>query len=474
MLFYLAYKNIVSRKSSFVIILFIAFAISLMVLVNSIFDSTENGIESVYSKSFTGDIVIRPAAKMPLSLFGDETPITGKLTEIPRLIPYADIVEHVKENARVSSFVPQISGRIIVESDSSDKNMETLFGVNADEYFKVMTSIKILEGKPYGAGERGSAVSKNVAERYGVKLGDEIQFLVEDKMSLRIRAAKISCIYEYEIKNETLDNIILVDPFTMRSILDMTDTSQNIDIDENSQDLLGDDDLDSMFEDAEDFSAESVIVEDKKDAVEANDAFMDESESTAWNFIIIQIKDRKEIKKAVSELNLHFKKSCWPVEAVTWRSAAGSTAIYLFWIRLIFNVGVIIVLIAGFIIINNTLVVNVLNRTQEIGTLRAEGASRKFVSAECMVETFILTITAGVVGCIIGSIGSSLISSFHIKLDNSFLIQLFGNETLEFSVSFKIIVESMILSVILGVVGWVYPVHTALKVSPVRAMQGGN
>ena len=265
MLFYLAYKNIVSRKSSFVIILFIAFAISLMVLVNSIFDSTENGIESVYSRSFTGDIVIRPAAKMPLSLFGDETPITGKLTEIPRLIPYADIVEHVKENARVSSFVPQISGRIIVESDSSDKNMETLFGVNADEYFKVMTSIKILEGKPYGAGERGSAVSKN---------GDEIQFLVEDKMSLRIRAAKISCIYEYEIKNETLDNIILVDPFTMRSLLDMTDTSQNIDIDENSQDLLGDDDLDSMFEDAEDFSAESVIVEDKKDAVEANDAFM--------------------------------------------------------------------------------------------------------------------------------------------------------------------------------------------------------
>ena len=91
-----------------------------------------------------------------------------------------------------------------------------------------------------------------------------------------------------------------------------------------------------------------------------------------------------------------------------------------------------------------------------------------------MVETFILTITAGVVGCIIGSIGSSLISSFHINLDNSFLIQLFGNETLEFSVSFKIIVESMILSVILGVVGWVYPVHTALKVSPVRAMQGGN
>ena len=44
MLFYLAFKNIVSRKSSFVIVLFIAFAVMLMAVINSVFDSTENGI----------------------------------------------------------------------------------------------------------------------------------------------------------------------------------------------------------------------------------------------------------------------------------------------------------------------------------------------------------------------------------------------------------------------------------------------
>ncbi|MCQ2241053.1 ABC transporter permease [Treponema sp.] len=474
MLFYLAYKNIVSRKSSFVIILFIAFAISLMVLVNSIFDSTENGIESVYSKSFTGDIVIRPDAKIPLSLFGDETPVTGKLTEIPRLIPYMDIVNYVKDHPDVSGFVPQISGRAVVESDDSDKELETLFGVEASEYFKLMTSIKVLEGTPYNPGERGIALSKQVAERYGVKTGDELQFLVEDKMTFRIRAAKVSCIYDYEIKNETLDTIILVDPFTMRSLLDMTDTSENIIIDENNQDLLTDDDFDSLFEDAEDFEAEEIQTEEKKEAVESVVIQPEETESTAWNFLILQLKNRNEIKKTVAELNRYFKKSSWPVQAVNWRSAAGSTAMYLFWIRFIFNVGVIVVLCAGFIVINNTLVVNVLNRTQEIGTMRAEGASRKFVSAECMTETFMLTITAGILGCIIGAIASTCISSLHLNLGNSFLIQLFGNETLEFSVSFMTIVESMILSFILGIVGWIYPVHTALKVSPVKAMQGGS
>ena len=476
MLFYLAYKNIVSRKSSFVIILFIAFAITLMVLVNSLFDSTEHGIESVYSKSFTGDIVIRPVAKVPLSLFGDETPVTGKLTEIPRIIPYADIVEFLKDEDNVSDIVPQISGRAVVESENSDKELETLFGVDAEDYMKIMSSIQITDGKPYAKGERGVALSKAVAEKYKAGIGDELQFLVEDSMSFRIRAAKVSCIYDYSIQNETLDSIILVDPITLRSLMDITDTSENVDIEENNIDLLEDDfDSDSIFDDAEDFTAEDEVPAVEKTVTKNPvSATVSKGESTAWNFIILKLNDRKQIKKTLHHLNYDFKKFGWPVQAVSWRSAAGSTATYLFWIRFIFNVGVIVVLCAGFIVINNTLVVNVLNRTQEIGTMRAEGASRNFVSAECMVETFILTITAGIVGCILGSVASTLISSMDLHLGNSFLVQLFGSDTLKFSVSILNILESIALSVVLGIVGWIYPVHMALKVSPVRAMQGGN
>ena len=315
-----------------------------------------------------------------------------------------------------------------------------------------------------------------VAEKYKAGIGDELQFLVEDSMSFRIRAAKVSCIYDYSIQNETLDSIILVDPITLRSLMDITDTSENVDIEENNIDLLEDDfDSDSIFDDAEDFTAEDEVPAVEKTVTKNPvSATVSKGESTAWNFIILKLNDRKQIKKTLHHLNYDFKKFGWPVQAVSWRSAAGSTATYLFWIRFIFNVGVIVVLCAGFIVINNTLVVNVLNRTQEIGTMRAEGASRNFVSAECMVETFILTITAGIVGCILGSVASTLISSMDLHLGNSFLVQLFGSDTLKFSVSILNILESIALSVVLGLVGWIYPVHMALKVSPVRAMQGGN
>ncbi len=101
MLLYLAYKNVISKKSSFVIILFIAFAIMLLVLQNAVFDSTENGVQETFISSFTGDVVIRPKSDKPLSLFGDETPVTCKLSEIPVLVPYGDLTSYISQNPSV-------------------------------------------------------------------------------------------------------------------------------------------------------------------------------------------------------------------------------------------------------------------------------------------------------------------------------------------------------------------------------------
>lgn len=476
MMFRLAFKNIISRKSSFVIILFIAFAISLIVVVNSIFDSTEKGVEKVYTRSFTGDVVIRPVSDSPLSLFGDETPVTGKLTKIPLLVPYSDVVDFLSETPMVEKAVPQISGRVVVESEKADKGLEFVFGVNAVDYADIMTSVKIKEGTPYVPGERGAFISQKIASRYKVGIGDELKFIVEDDMSVRIRAAKVSAIYEYEVHNEILDKIVLVDPFTLRSLLDMSDTVLDVNIDDNNKDLLDDDmDFDSIFDEAEDFKAED---SEESDFIPVAEETVDEDpmgiNSTAWNFIVVRSEKGVKPQKLVKYLNAQFKQKSWPVEAVAWRNAAGSTAMYLYWIRFIFNIGVIVILLAGFIVINNTLVINVLHRTQEIGTMRAQGASRNFVTFECMAETFMLTLSAGVIGVLLGSVICFAVSSVNIHFHNSFLIQLFGSDTLDFSVSFMTILKALGLSVILGFLGWIYPVRNALKVSPVKAMQGGS
>ena len=59
-----------------------------------------------------------------------------------------------------------------------------------------------------------------------------------------------------------------------------------------------------------------------------------------------------------------------------------------------------------------------------------------------------------------------------ITFTNTFLIQLFGEGSLVVAVSFGNIMKIMFLMLFLGILGWVYPVMTALKVHPIEAIQG--
>ena len=154
--------------------------------------------------------------------------------------------------------------------------------------------------------------------------------------------------------------------------------------------------------------------------------------------------------------------------------AAGSTALYLYWMRKIFNIGIIIVLAAGFIIVNNSLVINILDRTREIGTLRAIGAKKRFISLQCMVENLILTITSGILGVLAGELCTHFVNKAHIVLHNTFLVQLFGADAIYVQVTSGNILKLFILVLALALLGWVYPVINALKVSPVAAIQGAK
>ena len=67
----LAFRNVFSRKSSFVIVTFITIAITMLIIVNSVFDGTDNGIKTVFMDSFTGDFIIREKTNDSVSLFGN-------------------------------------------------------------------------------------------------------------------------------------------------------------------------------------------------------------------------------------------------------------------------------------------------------------------------------------------------------------------------------------------------------------------
>lgn len=442
---------------------------------NAVFDSTEQGVESCFTAGFTGDVFIRPTGNTQVSLFGDDTPVTGELSRLECVVPYPDIVECLENASFVKGFTGQVTCVSYMQSDSTSGPIY-VFGVNPAEYAELMPSVKFSEGGPALPGEKGIMICSDVAEQYAVAVGDTLQFTVKEGPTARIRAAPVTGIIEYETPNDIFATFALVDSNTAHSLIGLSNAAGTaVDIDEDDQNLLIDDfDIDSLFDDA--FDTDAIwedVVEEESDPVEIE--IVQETDTTgSWNFLMVRLNEDMTSKKAIRILNRTFKKNGWPVEAVTWRHAAGSTAMYLYWMRLIMNIGIIIVLAAGFIVINNTLVISVLDRTREFGTMRAVGAGKRYISIQCMIETFMLTISGGVIGTLLGIWGVSYITKLHIVFHNSFLIQLFGSDALAITVTPSNILTMALISVVLGLVSWIYPVITALRVTPVKAMAGAK
>lgn len=492
-----ALKNVLSRKSSIVIVAFIAFSLSLLIVANAVFDGTDSGMERTFVSSFTGDFVIRPKANFPLSLFGDETPVTGALSNIPHLVPYTQVFEYVLQTEGVAAVTPQFTGMAAINIGGEELDATeavAVFGIKADEYAGIMSGINITKGVPIAKGGRGAMLNESMvsaieAEGGSVNVGDTVQLIVPNGVSATIRAVPVTAIYRYPVTNPMLDRIVLVDAPTVRDLMGAQDVSEDVDIAENERDLIamggedgaGDENaggIDELFEDAADTASEEVganmIAEEFTKSLALDNANAKEStgESTVWNFLLCKASDRRAVKAIIARLNYHFKKNDWPIEAIKWRNAAGGTVNLVYYLRVISNVGILLILLVGFIVVNNTLTVSALGRICETGTIRALGGTRSFVALQFFCETFLLTFTAGVLGIGIGAALNAALNSAQVRLGNSYLQQLFGSATLATRLTLSNIKGEMTLAVLLAFAGTFLPARIALSTSPVDAMRG--
>lgn len=502
----LALKNVISRKSSLVIILFISFAIALLFVSNAVFDGTDHGLERTFINSFTGNIVLRPKVDFPLSLFGDETPVTGKLSEIPTLVPYAKIKEAALDVEGVRAIVPQITGYAAV--NVNDKRVPiSLFGVPGEQYTTLMSSIKIVEGRVFKDGEAGLLLNTDALARInktaGVNLGigSDIQLLNGDGVSFSIRSVPLLGIYTYDSRNPTLSGIALISPQTLRDLIGMQDFSDSVEIDESQINLIEEDSsIDDLFGNSQDFDGEEAIdgpvlaggasaagvgaasgdgagdafavgAAASGDSGSAGENVALQAESSVWSYLICMTDASANEGKIIKQLNKVFKENEWAVQAVNWRDAAGGSVYISFYLRIIFNIGIVLILLTGFIVVNNTLTVSSISRIGETGTIRALGAKRGFVIREFLCETSLLTITSGIIGCLLGCLFTFMLQKAHIGISNTYLAQLFGGKTLTAAITASNAIQNIALSVVLAVVGCVYPVRVALRATPVEAMR---
>lgn len=114
-------------------------------------------------------------------------------------------------------------------------------------------------------------------------------------------------------------------------------------------------------------------------------------------------------------------------------------------------------LFAGIIGISNIMLITVRERTQEIGVLRALGATPAKIITQIMCESVVLTIIAGIIGIMCGVGILSVIGNI-IQMEN-------------FQISFSIAILSLGILVFGGLLAGLLPSSRALKIKAIDALR---
>ncbi len=121
-------------------------------------------------------------------------------------------------------------------------------------------------------------------------------------------------------------------------------------------------------------------------------------------------------------------------------------------------------LIVGAVGIANTMVMNVTERTREIGVLKATGASNAQVLRIFLTDAAILGVAGGAAGIALGYLISLSI--------NMAAARYLGEGMLTTAVTPELVVFALGFSLIIGVVAGIYPAYRAVRLDPVEALRG--
>ena len=173
-----------------------------------------------------------------------------------------------------------------------------------------------------------------------------------------------------------------------------------------------------------------------------------------------------EAKEKISDLITEYNKGVKDTEKITYTDYIGlmlsSVTTIINAISYILIAFISISLIVSSIMIGIITYISVLERTKEIGVLRAMGASKKDVSRVFNAETLIVGFAAGAIGILI-----TLLLLIPINAVIAAVTDISGLAVLPFAGGSALVIISMLLTLISGL----FPSRVAAKKDPVTALR---
>jgi len=478
MFFFLALRNITKNiKDKAVIVLFIAVITFIFFIGNSVIESANRNVRSIFTDSLTGNIVLQKTGDITMNLFGANAPVIDDSFVIPVLPVYDIAMEIAGGESGIEGITSQVSGNAVLEL-LDVRETALLAGVDASSYFSLFPGILLEEGRFLKDCEYGAMITTERARRIEAlsgqrpQIGMPLLLTTVGRTGFKIREVPLVGIFSYNNPGQLMNEIVITDPQTVR-VLNSIQVAGAWKTHDISLDF-GNGNFDDIFNSA--FTLDSEVEEVEFTVDMLHDFLLESDTDTTqaggdWNFIILRLKEGFSPASVIKALN--DKLQPYGLTAVDWRIASGVSSILLLLVMVLFNLGVFLICVGGIIAVINILFISVFRRVREIGTLRAIGASDVYIRSLIYTENLLAGLVAGAIGVLAGIIFIRFVNSLGLNINNDLLASILNGKILQIEFTGYIALYSFLIAVVLGLASTIYPIEVAVRIEPVAAVQRG-
>jgi putative ABC transport system permease protein len=189
-----------------------------------------------------------------------------------------------------------------------------------------------------------------------------------------------------------------------------------------------------------------------------------------FNLVLLRIARGRGLDKTVAEINKALAAKNLGVRVISWKKATGMIGSMAALIKTSLFVFVMFLFFVAIIIIVNTLSMAAIERTSEIGMMRAVGARKGFIRLMFLGETAALSAIFGGAGIVAGLIIVNILAALGITTDNDMIQLLYGGDTFRPMLSVIDVALAVVQLIIVTLIAVIYPIRVASGITPLDAI----
>jgi putative ABC transport system permease protein len=458
--FKIAFRALLRRKSRMVMIgLLVVFGTFLLVFGETFTRSAKIASQASIINNFTGDFIVYSArSRETPSPFAFQTPL-------PNIQDIDGITSYLAGLPEVEVVVPFAQNYSVISVEGPNGRIEMPFifyAIPPASYGKAFANAQMLQGDYFASGP-GILISayqnQQYLKRYNVHLsvGDSVTVLgLSSGGGVNAVTTRVRGIFDPIYYKNVFNYINFIDITTYSNLYNFTGVAKGS-LPEGLEKGLaatsqGDDSIFALAGDSADTKIDTTKL-------------MSQSLS-GYTMIAVKLKNHAALAPVMARVaakGLEIKLARWDEASGFFaRISSGLQAFIYFATALIF-------LVVSFILMN-TLIINIIERTGEIGTMRALGGERRFIRGIFLVETLMLNVAASLIGLLLSLLVILGFSKTGIPLPDTVSQYIIGGGNLPLSPGVAPFALALAVVVLVSVIATVYPVRVATSITPLAAM----